>query len=215
MTENNQPNTEPKEAFETKSFENLEENQNNKTTSDTIEELTKQIENLSKQLEGEKARANDNFAHWQRAQADFSNFRKRVEQEKNDLIRYANALLISRILPILDDFDRAAMTLPKELEKFTWIEGFFLMRAKLWAFLQQEGVTPIEAINKDFDPILHEAVSIEEGVEPSTGKIVSEFQRGYKMHDRVLRPSLVKVGKGTPQNTETNPKDSNNQPNQA
>jgi molecular chaperone GrpE len=157
-------------------------------------ELVEEIENLKKQLEGEKARADENLRHWQRAQADYVNYKRRIEQERTETLRYANAVLVSRLLPILDDFERADKTLPESLHQLSWIEGMFLIRLKLQSMLQQEGLVPIEAQGKDFDPVVHEAVVVEPGVDPAQGKVVEEFQRGYKMHDRVIRPSLVKVG---------------------
>lgn len=159
------------------------------------DELVEQLENLKKQLEGEKARAEDYLRRWQRAQADFVNFKRRVEQEKSDLLRYANASLVSKLLPILDDFERAEASLPAVLHQLSWIEGVFLIRLKLWAVLQQEGLSPIEALGKDFDPMQHEAVVVEPDVDPGQGKVVEELQRGYRLRERVIRPTLVKVGR--------------------
>lgn len=161
---------------------------------DERDDLVEQLDNLKRQLEGEKARAEDYLRRWQRAQADFVNYKRRVEQERTDLLRYANAALISRVLSILDDFDRAERSLPSSLHHLSWIEGVFMIRLKLGAILQQEGLTTIEALGKDFDPLLHEAVIVEPGVDPGQGKVVEELQAGYKLGDRVIRPTLVRVG---------------------
>lgn len=162
---------------------------------DECDDLVEQLDNLKRQLEGEKARAEDYLRRWQRAQADFVNYKRRVEQERADLLRYANTALIGRVLSILDDFDRAERSLPSSLRHLSWIEGVFMIRLKLGAILQQEGLTMIEAVGKDFDPLLHEAVVVEPGVDPGQGKVVEELQTGYKLGDRVIRPTLVKVGR--------------------
>ena len=147
-------------------------------------------------LDRATARAEELAGRWQRTQADFINYRRRAEQERNELAKMANLGLIARVLPVLDDWERAMATLPRELYRLTWIEGAALIQRKLQFILEQEGLAPIEALGNDFDPTLHEAVIVEEGVALHEGKVVAELQRGYKLHDRVLRPALVRVGPG-------------------
>jgi len=161
------------------------------------EALQEDIESLKKQLEEERKKAADNLAGWQRAAADFANYRKRVEQEKNDLIKFANASLILKILPVLDDFERAVATMPNgKLSELTWVDGFLLIHRKLQAILEAEGLKPISALGQDFDPALHEAILQEEVSDPAQdGKVLAELQRGYMLNNKVLRPTLVKVGK--------------------
>jgi molecular chaperone GrpE len=158
------------------------------------DDLVEQNESLKKQLEGERARADENYRHWQRAQADFVNYKRRTEQERADLLRYANASLVAKLLPIVDDFERAERALPSSLLHLSWIEGVFLISYKLLALLQHEGLAAIEAVGKQFDPVQHEAVIVEPGVELGQGEVVEELQRGYRLGDRVIRPTLVKVG---------------------
>ncbi len=141
-------------------------------------------------------RAEELAGRWQRTQADFINYKRRSEQERAELAKLANLSLIARILPVLDDFERAMATPSRELHSLTWLGGIALIQHKLQYLLEQEGLIPIEALGKDFDPTLHEAVMLEEGVSPHESKVVAELQRGYKLHDRVLRPALVKVGRG-------------------
>jgi molecular chaperone GrpE len=152
---------------------------------------------LTNQLEEEKQKAADNLAGWQRAAADFANYRRRAEQDKNELIRYANANLILKILPILDDFERAMQTMPNDrLAQLTWVDGIFLIERKLRAVLESEGLQPIPALGQEFDPAFHEAVLQEETPEASRdGKVLAELQKGYKLNEKVLRPTMVKVGK--------------------
>lgn len=145
-------------------------------------------------LEEEKAKAERNLANWQRAEADLANFKRRTEQERADLTRFANAALIRKIVPILDDFERAIGTIPADAQSQGWVEGIKLIDRKLQTILEQEGVTVIDALGKEFDPHVHEAVMREEG-EGETDVVVQEFQKGYRLHDRVLRPTIVKVGR--------------------
>ena len=150
-------------------------------------------EDLASALEQEKERADRNLANWQRAQADLSNYKKRVDQEKQDLAKFANAALIGSMLNLVDDFQRARSTIPDSILGMTWVEGLFLIERKLGATLEAAGLSEIKALGEDFDPNMHEAVMHGDGPE---GKIVEEFQRGYKLHDRVIRPAMVKVGQG-------------------
>jgi molecular chaperone GrpE len=173
--------------------------------SDTSEhqQAESEIETLKQTLEEEKGKANNYLANWQRAEADFSNYRKRLEQEKNETTSYANWALILNFLPVLDDLDRAIDAAPPELENITWFEGIKLIQKKLWTVLKSNGISEVQALGKQFDPSLHEAVAHLEGEE---GMVVSEIQKGYKLKDRLLRPSLVGVGKGNAHQTEdTNP----------
>ncbi len=152
------------------------------------------LDALRNQLEEETARAEKCLANWQRAEADLANFKRRVEQERADLVKFANASLIGKVLSVLDDFDRALGAVPEEVRTQGWVEGIKLIDRKLRALLEQEGVSPIEALGKEFDPYVHEAVLREDG-EGDVEVVVEELQKGYKLHDRVLRPTMVKVGR--------------------
>jgi len=122
------------------------------------------------------------LANWQRSQADFANYKKRAEQEKAEFVKFANGNLMSGLLPILDDLQRALENVDQTADP-KWVEGIELIYKKLMAHLESE-----------FDPNCHQAVLHEEGEE---GKVIEELQKGYKLHDRLLRPSMVKVGKGS------------------
>ncbi|TMB64725.1 MAG: nucleotide exchange factor GrpE, partial [Chloroflexi bacterium] len=100
---------------------------------------------------------------------------------------------IINLLPVLDDFERAFASLDSHLAGLSWFDGMLLIYRKLRQLLENAGVKPIETEGQAFDPRFHEAVAHVEGEE---GKVVSEVQRGYKLHDRVLRPAMVVVGKG-------------------
>jgi molecular chaperone GrpE len=153
---------------------------------------------LRQQLAEAEAKATEYLDGWQRARAEFANYKRRNDQEKSDLIKVANAALIARLLSILDDFDRAFRTLPLQLRSLTWIDGIFIIHRKLQAVLESEGLIPIEAEGQVFDPAIHEAVTHEPSTEYEGGQIIGEVQKGYKLGDRVLRPSLVRVSAGPP-----------------
>ena len=157
-----------------------------------------ELEALRHELEDAKAQAAEYLDGWQRARAEFANYKKRNEQERQELFKSANTTLISRLLSIFDDFERAFQTLPSNLLSLTWIDGVALIYRKLQAILDGEGLTPMETEGRSFDPLVHEAVTYEESAEHQEGQIIGEVQRGYKLGDRVLRPALVRVAKGKP-----------------
>jgi molecular chaperone GrpE len=154
-----------------------------------------EIVDLTEELEKARIEAAEYLDGWQRARADLANYRKRVEKDQAEYSKAANAGLIARLLPVLDDFQRAFQTLPANLYGLTWIDGVALIERKLNAILETEGLTPIDAVGQQFDPELHEAVMSEETSEHEDGEVVAEYQRGYKLYDRVLRPSMVKVAR--------------------
>jgi len=168
------------------------------------EEVTEEVEEVSElealrqELEEAKAQAAEYLDGWQRARAEFANYKKRNEQERQELFKLANTTLITKLLPIFDDFERAFQTLPSNLLSLTWIDGVALIYRRLQAILEAEGLTLIETEGQSFDPLLHEAVTYEESEEHDEGQIIGEVQRGYKLGDRVLRPALVRVAKGKP-----------------
>ena len=160
---------------------------------DVVSEELEDVESLNKALAEEKAKAENYLANWQRAQADFINYKRRIEQERNETVKFANATLALDLLPVLDDLERALDNITPKLAGLTWVDGIGLIYRKLQAILEGHGLTEIEALGQPFDPHLHQAVLYGEGEE---GKVIEELQKGYKLHDRVLRPTMVKVGKG-------------------
>ncbi|MCS6881419.1 MAG: nucleotide exchange factor GrpE [Oscillochloridaceae bacterium] len=152
-------------------------------------------EELQARLAEAEAQAAEYKDQWLRAAADYKNFKRRVEIERAELIRSASSALLLKLLPVLDDFERAIANIPPEIAETPWWSGTQLIAQKLRTILESEGVKPIEALGQEFDPNLHEAVLYEEA-EGQEGKVIAELQKGYKLGDRVLRPSMVKVGRG-------------------
>lgn len=152
-------------------------------------------EDLNAALKAAQEKADEYLDQLRRTAADFANYRKRVEKEREEIIRFGNMLLMTKLLPVLDDLDRAFATLPSDLRRLTWLDGIALIDRRLRLMLEQEGLQVIECLGKQFDPAEHEAILYEETTEVPDGQIVAELQKGYKVGDRVIRPALVKVAK--------------------
>lgn len=151
-------------------------------------------------LEEERKKAESYLASWQRTAADFANFKRRTEEDRANTAKLAGSMVILKLLPPVDDLERALATLPKDLAGLTWVDGIALIHRKMLAALESEGVAPIQAVGEKFDPMQHEAVMQGPGPENT---VVAEFQRGYALHGMVIRPAMVKVGNGEPATTET------------
>jgi molecular chaperone GrpE len=155
-------------------------------------------QDLEKALAETKKLAEDYLDSWKRTQADFINYKRRMEQERLETGKYANTQLILSILPILDDFDRALKSISPRIEKSDWAAGVKLIIRKLSTTLESQGLTPIQALGQPFDPNLHEAVMHGKGEE---GIVIQDLRTGYKLYDKVIRPSNVIVGNGKPLET--------------
>ena len=133
-----------------------------------------------------------NFGRYQRLAADFENYKRRTRQELADRTQYANEELLRKLLPILDNLRRALDHAPEGIDR-NWFEGLRMVVRQFEDTLQAQGVSPIPAVGEKFDPSQHEAIAREETDEHEEGTIVEEMQPGYRLHERVLRPTLVKV----------------------
>jgi len=157
--------------------------------------LLAELDELRGQLELAQQESAENKAGWQRTAADYANYRRRTEQDREQNLGLANEALLSKLLAIVDDFDRAIANMPDELAKAPWVDGIVAIDRKLRQLLDSEGLTPIEAAGQPFDPHQHEAIVQVETNKVPEGTVTAELQRGYRLRDRVLRPSLVAVAK--------------------
>jgi molecular chaperone GrpE len=157
--------------------------------------LTAELGQLRAALEAAQQEAAENKAAWQRSAADFSNYKRRTEQEREALVGLANEVLLAKLLAIVDDFDRAIANMPAELRDISWVGGISAIDRKLDQLLESEGLTPIEALGKQFDPHEHEAIAQEDRPGVPEGTVIAELQKGYRIRDRVLRPSMVAVAR--------------------
>jgi molecular chaperone GrpE len=162
----------------------------------TLEELQQEVE----RLRGESIH---NLDQWKRAAANLQNYRKRVEREREELVQLAHAPLMTHLLPVLDDFERAFATLPQSLRPLTWVDGIGLIERKLQMVLVQHGLQEIEAQGKTLDPTRHQSIMEEESDACPDGQVIEVLQKGYVLHDRVLRPAMVKIARNKAPEGET------------
>lgn len=169
---------------ETKEFE--EQVQDQEAEDDTV--LT-----VEERLEKAEAQAAEYLEGWQRARAEFANARKRLERDRAEARRNATIEMVSRLLPILDDYERALENVPAEIAANSWFEGMELIHRKLKSILEGVEIERIEALGQPFDPNVHEAVLQEESDQHESGVVIRELQTGYRLNDRVIRPAMVVV----------------------
>ena len=150
-----------------------------------------ELEARLRELEAELAETKDRHL---RLAADFDNFRKRARQEQLETIQYAGGALVEKLLPFLDDLHRVLEHAPDGVDP-SWLKGLELTVQGLEGMLAEQGVSPIATVGERFDPNLHEAIGTEESDEHPEDTIVQELRRGYRHHDRVVRPALVRVAR--------------------
>ncbi|HET9849465.1 MAG TPA: nucleotide exchange factor GrpE [Candidatus Dormibacteraeota bacterium] len=143
-------------------------------------------------LQAAREEAKATFAQYQRLAADFENYKRRSRQDLADRTQYANEELVRKLLPILDNFKRALDHAPENIDP-SWFEGIKLVARQFEETLQAQGLSTIPAVGQPFDPAQHEAIAREETDEHQEGTVVEEMRPGYRLHNRVLRPTLVKV----------------------
>jgi molecular chaperone GrpE len=185
-------NSEVSEAVDDQIVDEVEDITDSIITQIISEEELKKLQN---ELEEMRKLADENLDGWQRARAEFANYRKRIERERADERAYITGEIILRFLNALDDLERALKEIPEDPEIASWAKGIDLIYRKLKAILDTEGVEVIPAEGEIFDPNFHEAISQEESEDHKEGEILEVIQQGYKIGDRVLRPALVRIAK--------------------
>lgn len=162
------------------------------------EETTPAVENpaaeptIEEQLAAKEKEAGDNWERFVRERADLENYRKRVNREKEELLNYGNKSLIEEILPIVDNLERA-LTHATEDGQAAVVEGIRMTHAMLIAALKKFGVIPIEAVGTPFDSAFHQAMAQVPSDEYPPNTVVEEYQKGYLLKERLLRPAMVTV----------------------
>ncbi len=183
-----------KESKKTSEEEIVENESTNKETAneETKAEEVNEKENASEQSEKKDAEEEALEQKFIRLSADFQNYKRRTEKEKSDIYKSANAALITSLIPIIDDFERA-FSHADESDKEAFLSGMEMIFKNLMDVLQKEGLEKIEAFGEKFDPNFHHAVMTEESDEFESEHVTAELQKGYKLKEKVLRPSMVKV----------------------
>jgi molecular chaperone GrpE len=192
---------------EIKEQKRMAEEQENRSESSAIEPeaasedwVPEETDNPQEPYESEDPRvaelqneAEENQNRYLRAQADFDNYRRRTQKEKEELAQYASLKLVGQLLPVLDNFQRALQTGGEIVETESFSKGVDMIYRQLSQVLEAEGLKVMEAAGQPFDPELHQAIMQVESEEHPEGTVVDVIQNGYWLKDRVLRPAMVKV----------------------
>jgi molecular chaperone GrpE len=158
-------------------------------------DLPTTVEELQAELISARAKAAEYMDGWQRARAEFVNYRKRVEREREDIFQHATIAVLKKLLPVVDDYDRAMSNVPAELEHNTWVQGVKLVGQKCHSLLDNHQLREIDPVGEAFDPNLHEAIGTDDASEVASGHITTVLQKGYVYGEHVVRPALVRVAK--------------------
>ena len=158
--------------------------------SEVNERAAAEIDELKRQLEDAEAKLAESVEGWQRSVADFQNYKKRMERDNELMYTSMKGDIIKKVLPALDDLERALLNRPAD---DAWANGIELIARKLQNMLDVEGVKRIEAVGMEFNPSFHEAISHESSDEVPSGHVIAVAQNGYMLGERVIRPALVRV----------------------
>lgn len=148
---------------------------------------------LEEQLATAREEAARNLEGWQRAQAEFANARKRYEKQRVEAFSTANVEMAAKLLPIIDDFERAMGSAPDTVRADSWFSGIELVHRKFLSILEGMGVELIASLGQPFDPNIHEALGHESSSDYESGSVSREMQRGYRLGEKIIRPALVYV----------------------
>jgi molecular chaperone GrpE len=154
------------------------------------------LANLNAEYEAYKAEAEERHDQMLRTIAEFDNSRKRAEREKEESLKYALESFVKELIPTIDSIERAIQSTKESQDFDALVEGVEMIHKGFLSAFEKRGVTPIEAVNELFDPMQHEAVMHVESEDVPENRVIEEWQKGYMLHNRVIRPSMVSVSKG-------------------
>jgi molecular chaperone GrpE len=161
-----------------------------------------EVEALTKRLEEKEKEVGENLDRLLRTAADLENYKKRAAREKEDWTKFANEDLIKSVLPFIDNLERAVDHADKVMDAGVLIEGIKLTLQQILQVLNRFGLASFESVGKPFDPSRHEAMLVVETDQHEPNQVVEEFQRGYLLNERLLRPATVSVSKPPSKETE-------------
>ena len=182
-----------KQCIDEDTLESEKSTMEDESLNDKDKSSLEKILTLEAELAQAKAKAAENYDHLLRLQADFDNYRKRTQKEKVELIKYASERVVGELLPVLDNFERAASSAKVNPDFTAFSQGVDMIFRQLQTALSKEGLKVMEAIGQPFDPNLHEAVLRVDSEEHPENTVVEEIQKGYYLKEKVLRPCMVKV----------------------
>ncbi|MEO9296229.1 MAG: nucleotide exchange factor GrpE [Nitrososphaera sp.] len=167
------------------------------------DETDSEIESLRKELQAAKESSEANLNKLKYLMADFDNYRKQMEKQAASKIETAKAELLLKFLNIRDDYQRALETAAKGASPTVVVAGLEGILKNIDSLLSSEGIRPIEAVGTPFDPSVHDAIAFAPRDDVPENSVTAEIRRGYMLHDKVLRPSMVEVAKKIVKNTDT------------
>ena len=177
------------DGTENKTSKEIDSDKDNKKTDDPLKDMEVRLESLDKE-------AKESYDRFLRVSAEFENYKKRAAREMNDFRKFANENLIKEMLPVIDNLDRAIESSSKDKHaNSSLVEGVNMTLKEILKVLEQFGVKPFESLGKLFDPGFHQAVMQEETENHPDNTVLKELQKGYTIHERLLRPAMVVVSK--------------------
>ena len=156
-------------------------------------------------LQEKEKEAKDLYDRYLRLSAEMENFKKRAEKEKGETYKFANETLLKELLPVLDNLERALDHGQETKNAQALLLGVEMIHKSLWTVLEKYGVTRVEALGEKFDPNFHEAVMVQEVMEQEPGVVITQMQKGYLLHNRLIRPAMVVVSKKPELNPDEEP----------
>lgn len=165
--------------------------------------VEEQVAALRKDLEEARKEVAQNRDQAQRSQAELVNFRRRTDEERISQQQYSNSRLLIKLLPVVDELELAVNHADDSAAQHPWAEGVKLIQRKIAALLESEGVSKIDAVGTQFNPLVHEAVDTQETTKYPAGYIVEVVRNGYQLHERVIQPAQVVVAREAPQPNQT------------
>lgn len=152
-----------------------------------------EVQTSTEELDIIKQEAQKNLDGWQRTLAEFQNYKRRVEREQQDLTQRLSLNSLTKILPILDDFERALANVPEDFKDHPWMSGVTLIQGKFKRLLDEQSVEAVDPVGQPFDPNLHQAIAMDDSDEHESGTVIETLQKGYVSGDILLRPAMVRV----------------------
>jgi molecular chaperone GrpE len=199
MSKKNKKETEKKASFDATQEAKKEVEKVDKEEANTDQETEKKVEKDEETLEEKMAKIERDLDDWKgayaRKNAEFQNFTKRKQNELEEFRKYASEKVILKVLEAVDNLERGVAASAETKDFDSLVKGVEMTLSQMHGIMNTEGVEPIEAVGKEYDPHLHQAVMTENCEVTENDHIIMELQKGYKMKDRVIRPSMVKVCK--------------------
>lgn len=190
MTENINENEKNNEAL---MEDEQTQAQEDVTNVDSPQEPELDLEALQQMVEQLQAEVQTNLDGWQRSRAEFTNYRRRTQQQLSDSKQQGAVDALAKILPVIDDFERAFDNVPEELSDHPWVTGTSLILKNIQKVMDEFSIEVIDPVGEEFDPNIHEAIGMDDESEFDSGLVTTTLQKGYKSGEKVLRPALVRV----------------------